>query len=137
MSDLVTSIQPENCTKPVFEVRIETVRNLLRVAYHGAVSATAAKAAVDQASALLLELRPGFSVLTDLTGLESMELECVPHLTRLMDLCTRRGIGTTLRVIPDPRKDIGLTILANIHYRTGIHIVTCQSLAEAEATLSD
>ena len=64
-----------------------------------------------------------------------MDLDCVPHLTKIMDLSRAHGVGTVVRVIPDPDKDIGFSILSIIHYRRGVRIVTCESLAEAERVL--
>jgi hypothetical protein len=40
-----------------------------------------------------------------------------------------------VRVIPDPHRDIGMTIMSVFHYRGGVKIFTCQTLAEAEETL--
>ena len=127
---------PLTSALPAFEVRIEPSRNLLRIVYRGHVTAQAAKAMADQAVELVPGLRLDFTVLTDLTGLEAMDLGCVPHMTRLMEFCKTCGIGTTMRVIPNPRKDIGLTILANIHYGSSVSIITHRSLAEAEAALA-
>ena len=77
-------------------------------------------------------MSPGFTFITDLTGLGSMELECAPDLARLMDFCKARGIGTVVRIIPDPRRDIGFNILSIVHYRRGVRVVTCKDAAEAE-----
>ena len=119
----------------VFEIKADSVRNLIHISYLGQVNAAALKALAAQADEVVLQMRPGFTVLTDLSGLDSMTLGCVPHLTRMMDLFKARGIATTIRVIPDPRKDIGLTILSIIHYDSGVRILTCQTLAEAETAM--
>jgi hypothetical protein len=78
------------------------------------------------------QMRTGFTVLVDLSGLENMALDCVPYLSKIMDLCKAQGVGLVVRVIPDPTKDIGLNILSLIHYRGKVRIVTCDTLAEAE-----
>lgn len=120
---------------PAFAVRVEPARNVLRLHYAGRATAAAFAALPDAVRHVLPELRPGFTVLTDLTDLESMQLECARHITRTMDLCRAAGIGMTIRVIPDPAKDIGLNILALTHYRGAVRIVTCTTLAEAERAL--
>jgi hypothetical protein len=120
---------------PALVVQAEPARNLLRLRYAGHATAAAFAALPATVTRVLPQLRPGFTVLTDLTGLESMELECARHITRTMDLCRAAGIGTTVRVIPDPAKDIGLNILALTHYRGAVRIVTCRTLAEAEQAL--
>jgi hypothetical protein len=121
--------------KPMFEIKSDTAKNLVRVRYLGHVSATGMKECVSQVERLLPELRVGFTVLTDLSGLESMDLDCVPYLTKIMDLIRAKGVGTVVRVIPDPTKDIGFNILSLIHLRRGVKIVTCENLAEAERAL--
>ena len=121
-------------TKTAFEIEADAARNMLRLLYIGRVTAADLEPCVAQLKTLVPKLRAGFTVLTDLTALDSMELECVGHLTAMMDLCGASGVGTAVRVIPDPGKDIGLNILSIIHYR-GVRILTCKTLTEAEEAL--
>jgi anti-anti-sigma regulatory factor len=118
------------------QILTDAARNLATIRYFGKVTATEMQAAVTEIEGLLPQLQTGFTVLADLSGLESMDLDCVPHLTKIMDVSRARGIGTVVRVIPDPDKDIGLNILSIIHYRRGVQIVTCETLAEAERALA-
>ena len=118
--------------KPAFEVQGDASLNLIRIRYLGHVTTADMKAGVEGVKALLAKMRPGFTVLTDLSGLDSMDLDCVPDLTRQMDAFRAKGVATVVRIIPDPRKDIGLNILAIVHYRRGVRVVTCQTAAEAE-----
>jgi len=74
-------------------------------------------------------------MLTDLSGMASMDIACMPFIKNNMDFCNRRGISKVVRVIPDPEKDIGLNILSLFHYRRGIAIVTCANLEEAKEAL--
>ena len=85
---------------------------------------------------LLPQLQTGFTLLTDLSDLASMDLDCVAALTKIMDRLRTGGIRTVVRVVPEPDKDIGFKILSIIHYRRGVRIVTCETLAEAERALS-
>jgi hypothetical protein len=121
--------------KPAFEVRGDDSLNLIRIRYLGHVTAAELRAGAGEVKAVLAKMRPGFTVLTDLSGLEAMDLECVPDLTRQMDAFRAKGVATVIRIIPDPSKDIGLNILAIVHYRRGVHVVTCQTAAEAEHVL--
>jgi len=89
----------------------------------------------ERVRSLLVELEPGFRLLSDLTELESMDIECLPSIKRTMDLCNKTGVHTVIRVIPDPKKDIGLNILSLFHYERRVHIVTCETLKEAKASL--
>lgn len=122
-------------TKTAIRVQLEANRNLVRILYLGHVTAADMTVGVKEVERLLLQMKPGFTVLGDLSGLESMDLACVPQVTRMMDLCRVAGIGTVVRVVPDPTKDIGFNILAIIHYRRGVKIITCATLAEAERVL--
>jgi hypothetical protein len=110
-------------------------RNLIEARYRGHVGPPDVKAVAEKVMDLLPQMRQGFTFLADLSGLDSMELDCVPDITRLMDACNAAGIGTVVRIIPDPRKDIGLNILSIIHYRRGVHMITCQNSAEAERVI--
>ena len=118
--------------KPPFEIAIDTARNVARLQYSGQVAAAHMPACVEQITRLLPQLHAGFTVLVDLSGLEAMDIDCVPYLSNIMDLCRVQGVGTVVRVIPDPSKDIGLNILSLIHYRGEVRIVTCGTLDEAE-----
>ncbi len=80
-------------------------------------------------------MRVGFTLLTDLSGLDSMQLDCGVDLARVMDACKRKGIGTAVRIIPDHTKDIGFNILARVHYSSGVHVITCQNSSEVERLL--
>ena len=83
----------------------------------------------------LTGLSPGFRSLVDLTHLESMGLDCTAELGRQMELIGKSGVGLVVRVIPDPRKDIGMSILTVFHYPQQLKVVTCQSVPEAAKAL--
>jgi hypothetical protein len=55
----------------------------------------------------------------------------VPEVEQVMDLLKSGGIELVVRIIPDPRKDIGLTILSVFHYGRSVRSVTCQNFSEA------
>ena len=81
----------------------------------------------------LAPAQPGFRLLTDLSALESMELDCAPDLEHMMDICNEKGVSLVVRIIPDPRKDIGLNIMSLFHYDERVRVVTCANLAEARS----
>jgi hypothetical protein len=121
--------------KPAFTVRCDVSRNLIEVTYSGKVSIAEVKAVSESVRELLPQLRHGFTFLADLSSMESMELDSVGEITKIMDACNAAGIGTVVRIIPDPRKDIGLNILSIIHYGHGVRKITCQTAAEAERVI--
>ncbi len=120
----------------MIQVETEKANRLLKVTYREHVDAGETKKALNDLPALVAEFKSGFRLLTDLSSLDSMELACVPHLRKMMDLLNQGGVELVVRVIPDPHKDIGLNIMSLFHYRRGVRIVTCESLTEALTSLS-
>jgi predicted choloylglycine hydrolase len=121
----------------MFETAFDKANNLLRMNFCGHVTADEAKQGTDELAAHLIETESGFRLLTDLTGLEAMDTECVPYIRTSMDLLNKKGLAMVIRVIPDPHKDIGFKILSLFHYRQDIQIVTCETLEEAMRALAD
>ncbi len=111
-------------------------RNLLEIRYGGVVRAEETEKGLEQLRASLAKLKIGFRVPVDLTALESMDVKCAPSVETAMDLCNEKGASTIVRIIPDPRRDIGLQIMSIFHYRGDVRIITCQNLAEANEILS-
>ena len=120
----------------MFQAEVDKSKNLLKISYAQHVGPEDTKHGAERIRVLLADVQPGFRLLTDLSGLESMDLACVPHIERVMDLCNKKGVETVVRVIPDPHKDIGMNILSLFHYRRRVHIVTCETLAEAMKALA-
>ena len=120
---------------PKCEVLYDASRNIIRMSYRGHAAAAEMKAFAGKVRSLLPGVRKGFTVLTDLSGLDSMELDCVTDLTKMMDEFKAKGVDTVVRIVPDPAKDIGFNILSVVHYRRGVHVVTCQTAEEAERVL--
>jgi hypothetical protein len=121
----------------MFRAEIDAEKCLLRISFSGTVPADEARRCAEQIEPLVGLLPTGFRLLTDLSALESMELGCAPYVKRVMDVCNNRAIALVVRVIPDPRKDIGLNIMALFHYRRSVRIVTCETMAQAEKVLAD
>jgi hypothetical protein len=121
---------------PAFKLLSDAPRNLLRVWYVGRVDPAAMRACRAQATERLGDLRPGFAVLTDLSALDAMDVECVTELAQLLEQFRAAGVRTVVRIIPDKEKDIGFNILSIIHLRRGVRVVTCETAAEAEAALA-
>lgn len=119
----------------MIQAQADKANNLLRVRHTGRVTAAEARQGAEEVLEVLQALEPGFRLLTDLSGLESMELACVPALERMMDACDHCGVSLVVRLIPDPHKDIGMNIMSLFHYSPRVRIVTCATLPEAEAAL--
>jgi hypothetical protein len=115
----------------VFLVTSNKARQLLYSSYIRRVRADEVRAGREETRALIHELRPGFCSLVDLTQFESLDEGALPELTKIMDLLAESGVGTVVRVIPDPSKDIGLKILSMFHYPRDLKVFTCESMTEA------
>jgi hypothetical protein len=107
------------------------IRRLLYVGYSGRVHPADFTRQQPDLEALMAELSPGFRVLVNLSELETMDLECMTEIGRIMELIDRSGVGLIVRVIPDPAKDIGLNIFSIFHYPHHPQIATCKSMTEA------
>lgn len=121
----------------MFDLTADQSNRLVRLTYSGNVGPNQLKAGNERLKDLLKDMRPGFRLLTDLSALDSMDVACVPFIEAFMDLCNSAGVSKVVRVIPDPRKDIGLNILSLFHYRSHIPIITCETLTEANQLLTD
>src|ERR1700681_3770742 len=101
----------------MFKVEVDKTKNLLKVHFAQRVDAGEAQHYASEIQLLLADFGPGFRQMTDLSGLESMDLACLPHIAQVMDACSKAGLKLVVRVIPDPRKDIGLNIMSLFHHR--------------------
>ena len=120
----------------MFQAEADKAKNVLHVTYRQRVGPEETRRCAEAVQRLVAELPPGFRLLTDLSGLETMDLACVPHIEQMMDLCNKKGVETVVRVIPDPHKDIGFNIMSLFHYRRRVRIVTCENLEEALRVLA-
>ena len=97
----------------------------------GRVTSQEVQAAAIKVRDLVKDFEPGFSMLADFRLLSAMDSSAAPHIAEIMDAVAKKQIARVVRVIPDPRKDIGLNILSRFHYGPEIEIVTVETLADA------
>jgi hypothetical protein len=115
----------------MYKVEFDTSQRLLKFSYAQRFTAAEAGQCAAEMRALIPALPSEFRVLADLSGLDAMDLDCQPFIAQVMDLLDQRGVNLVVRVIPDPRKDIGLNIMSVFHYRRSVRFVTCEKLDEA------
>jgi hypothetical protein len=121
---------------PAFHTTIDTARNLIRMRYSGKLTAVEMRAAAEDIESIVQKLIPGFTLFGDFRAVTSMDLDCVPYLTKAMDILRARGMGMVVRILPEPANDIGINLLSIVHYRGAIKIVTVETLEEAERVLA-
>jgi len=80
---------------------------------------------------VLQDVAPGLHALADFRWLESMDPAAARHIAEIMDALAEKKIASVTRVMPDPRKDIGLNILSQFHYGPNVSIATFETLADA------
>ena len=115
---------------------VDQPRNRLVIRYSGSVLPNETEEGLEQIRSGLAQLQTGFHLLADLTNLEKMDTGCAPFIEKAMDLCNEKGASMVVRIIPDPHRDIGMTIMSIFHYGGDVKIFTCQSLREANEILS-
>ena len=118
------------------EIEIESARNLLLMTYRGHVQPAELAQARAKLEAALAKLRPGFQLLADLSELDAMEYACAPEIQATMDWMRQNGVARVVRVVPDPHKDIGFTVMSYFHYGRAVPVLTCETRAEALGKLA-
>jgi len=118
-------------------IDLDPRQNLVAIRYSGYVTPDQTALSVAEVRATLAKVEPGFRVLAGLTNLKTMEVACAPHIAKIMELCYQKGVATVVRVMPNPGRDVGLQILSYFHYGDEIRFLTCSSIAEAMAKLSN
>src|SRR5436190_10771757 len=113
------------------KVELDQSRNLFIIRYSDHVGPEQTERALVDVRLTLDKVGRGFRLLADLFHLQSMDVLCAPHIENAMDLFNGKGVSEIIRIIPDPRRDIGLQIMSYFHYSGDVRIVTCESMDEA------
>lgn len=121
----------------MFEIEIDKPKNLLKFAFSQSVTVEETARWRESLEGLLCGMELGFRLLNDLSQLETMDPRCGPDIEFAMELLDKAGVAKVVRIIPDPRQDIGFSIMSLFHYHRKIPIVTCGTMEEALAALED
>ena len=119
----------------MIDVQVDPAKQLLSLSYSQHVDVQDMKRGVQQIKEALVELRPGFRLLNNLSALETMEPGCAEQIMEIMKLCNDHGIATAVRVIPDPTKDIGFNIMSRFHYSPEVKLRIYENLEVAVKSL--
>lgn len=115
----------------MYAVELDQSKRLLVISATQRVTAQQVKAVAERVHELLRGVGPGFRVLVDFRWLDSMDSAAAPHVAKIMETLTAKGVASVARVMRDPHKDIGLNILSQFHYGPEIPITTYETLADA------
>ena len=115
----------------MYALELDRSKRLLVISAAQRVTAEEAKMAAQRIREVLQDVAPGFRVLADFRGLESMDSAAAPHIAKMMDALAKKNVASVTRVMPDPHKDIGLNILSQFHYGANVKIETFETLADA------
>jgi hypothetical protein len=121
----------------MFSVEADDINRLVTINWSDQVTAEEMRECAEQLRTLTADIRPGFRLLSDLTGLKSMDPAGASYIGAIMDLFAAKQVSSIVRVIPDPHKDIGLNILSYFHYGSQVPMATYQNLSDALQSLSD
>ena len=121
----------------MFQIETDKSRNLLSFIFSGHVTPEETRRWREQLCKYAAGMQAGFTLLTDMSGLDLMDIDCAPDIEWSMEALDEAGIAKVVRIIPDPRKDIGLNIMSRFHYRPRVRIVTCETMEEALRALAN
>jgi anti-anti-sigma regulatory factor len=120
----------------MYAVELDQSKRLLVISAAQKVTAEEAKMVAQRIRELLQDITPGFRVLADFRGLQSMDPAAARHIAKIMDALAEKGVASVTRVMPDPHKDIGLNILSQFHYGPDVTITTFETLGDAVQSIA-
>ena len=121
----------------MYSVEIDKSKRLIVISAVGHVTTREVREAAQKVREIVKDTAPGFRVLIrfSVAGLDAgFGFE---HVAEIMDAVAAKKVGFVARVIPDPRKDIGLNILSHFHYGPEIQTATFETLADALQSLAE
>ena len=120
----------------MYFVEADATKRFVVISVAGRVATEEARETAQRVRDLLKSIEPGFVALTDFRWLESMETGAAPFIGEIMDALAEKKVSAVVRVVPDPRKDIGLNILSQFHYGPETRLLTFETLADAVQSLA-
>lgn len=115
----------------MYSVEADKSKRLVVISAIGHVTTEEVQSAALKLTEIIKDFAPGFRVLTDFRWLQSMDSAAATHIAEIMDAVAQKRASSVVRVVPDPRKDIGLNILSQFHYGPEIRVATFETLADA------
>src|SRR5436305_14101145 len=120
----------------MYAVEFDRSKRLLVISAAQKVTAEESKMVAQRIGEVLQDVAPGFRVLADFRGRESMDSAAARHIAKIMDALAEKNVASVTRVMPDAHKDIGLNILSQFHYGPDVTITTFETLADAVQSIA-
>ena len=120
----------------MYAVELDQSKRLLVISATQKVTSEDANMVAQRIRKVLQDVAPGFRVLADFRGLESMDSGAARHIAEIMDALAEKEVASVTRVMPDPHKDIGLNILSQFHYGPDVTVTTFETLADAVQSIA-
>jgi hypothetical protein len=120
----------------MFSIETSESERLLKLSWLGHVDLDEMRRCAEEIRVRTSQMQPGFRVLVDMTDLESMDYAGSPYIGSIMDLCVAKQVEHVVRVIPNPRKDIGMNIMSYLRYGSKVKVTICENLADAMEQLA-
>jgi hypothetical protein len=120
----------------MYSVEADRSKRLIVISAGGRVTRQDVQALAAAVRELVQDFAPGFRAVTEFRFLETMESAAAPHVGEIMDALAAKQVATVVRVMPDPRKDIGFNILSRFHYGPDVFVLTVETMADAIAALT-
>ena len=131
MSALLVRFSRYSLHSIMFSIEASDAERLIKIIWSGNVDSDEMRRCAEEIGVTVSKMRPGFRLLADMTDLHSMDYAGAPYIGSVMDLCVAKQVEHVVRVIPDPRKDIGLNIMSYFHYGSKVRVTVCENLADA------
>src|SRR2546423_7488174 len=119
----------------MYSVESDRSKRLLVISAAGQVTKKEVETVALRVREIIKEVTPGFRVLTDFRWLERMDPAAAVPLAEIMDALAAKDVAAVGRGGSAPRKDIGLNIFSQFHYRPQNKLASFESLAEAMSTV--
>jgi uncharacterized protein (DUF302 family)/anti-anti-sigma regulatory factor len=110
--------------------------NVVILDFKGNVDGAQAKQVYSDLEKILPANGEEFSLLADLTSIDTMDPEVEGEVKKAMGLLKRHNVSKVLRVI-DPDMEIGFNILSRHYYPSTVKVLNFRSREQAEAHLRD
>jgi hypothetical protein len=114
-------------------LRVDDKRNRLYLALTGLMTDEEMRVAADQTIEMVKKLKPGFTVITDISQFRPMTKLGVDEVKRVGVFCAQQGMKATVRIVGI--SPTALQQFQRVAKENGYTAYTAQSVSEAEGLL--